>query len=96
MFSFTMESDGYIQIRILVAYVQNTSSIAVYTNTSSSKTSTNQAFQAKHHYTRSLPQVSELFQTSKCQDSTAELVKVIPTFPIYFYPMPLHIWGLIH
>ena len=78
MFYFIEESSGYIQIRILVAHVQNTSNIAVYTD----------------HYTRSLPQASELFQTSKCRDSTVELVKVLPTSPIYAYPMPLHTWGL--
>ena len=35
-----------------------------------------------------------LFQTSKCQDSTAKLVKVLPTIQIYAYPMPLHTQGL--
>ena len=91
---FTKESSGYIQIRTLVAHVQNTSDIAVYTAPPTVRLLLIKNIQAKHHYTRSFPQVSKLFQTSKCQDSTIELVKVLPTSPIYAYPMTLHTWGL--
>ena len=90
MSSFTKESSGYIQIRTLVAHVQNTSDIAVYTAPPTVRLLLIKNIQAKHHYTRSLPQVSKLFQISKCQDSTIELVKVLPTSPIHAYPMPLH------
>ena len=91
---FTKESSGYIQIRTLAAPVQNTSGIVIYTAPPAVRLLLIKHIQAKHHYTRSLPQVSELFQTSKCQDSIIELVKVLPTSPIYAYPMPLHTWGL--
>ena len=40
MFYFIKESSGYIQIKTLVAHVQNTSGIAVYVDTSISQTPT--------------------------------------------------------
>ena len=87
---FTKESSGYIQIRTLATHVQNTSGIVIYTAPPAVRLQLIKHIQAKHHYTRSLLQVFELFQTSKCQDSTIELVKVLPTSPIHAYPMPLH------
>ena len=94
MSQFTKESSGYIQIRTLVAHVQNSSGVAVYIAPPAIRLLLIKHIQAKHHYTRSLPQVSKLFQTTKCQDSTVELVKMLPTSPIYAYPMSLHTQGL--
>ena len=94
MSQFTKEFSGYIQIRTLATHVQNSSGVAVYTAPPAVRLLLIKHIQAKHHYTRSLPQAFELFQTSKCQDSIVELVKVLPTSPIHAYPTPLQTWGL--